>query len=130
MKFDLSITISVIIGLAAVVSPILTALINNHHQIKMKKLELKQEHFEKTVIFQRTIFENYIRTVGRCIEYNDGKSLQAYHENYFLALMYAPEKNKLQMQEINTYISKAELSLANKKMEQLIPDLQEYMKLL
>lgn len=45
LKWDLSITISAIIAVAAIISPILTAVINNVHQRNMKKLELKEKHY-------------------------------------------------------------------------------------
>lgn len=127
-KFDLSITISAIIAIAAVVSPILTTLINNHHQARLRKIELKQKHFEETVIYQRKIFENYLRAAGRCAGYNDGKASQDYHESYFLAFMYVPDTFKPQMQEINQYFYRGDLEAANIKLEQLIPNLQAYMK--
>ena len=47
MSVDLTITISAILGVAAVISPIATAIINNRYQMKLKKLELQQQHLEK-----------------------------------------------------------------------------------
>lgn len=38
MKLDLTVTITAILGIAAIISPIATALINNHHQLKLKNL--------------------------------------------------------------------------------------------
>lgn len=40
MNIDLNLTITGIIALCAILSPILTTLINNHHQSKMKKVEI------------------------------------------------------------------------------------------
>ncbi len=57
-QIDMTITISVIVALAAIVSPILTAIINNRYQLKLKKLELKQKEYEQTVLYKRKIFEN------------------------------------------------------------------------
>lgn len=61
LKWDLSITISAIIAVAAIISPILTAVINNVHQRNMKKLELKEKHYSQTASYQKEIFENYLR---------------------------------------------------------------------
>ena len=39
MKIDLTITITVILALSAIISPIIVAIINNRFQIKMKQIE-------------------------------------------------------------------------------------------
>lgn len=38
-KVDLTVTISVIIAICAIISPIITTLLNNHHICKMRKLD-------------------------------------------------------------------------------------------
>ena len=67
MELDLTITVTAILGIAAIISPIATAIINNLYQIKLKKLEMKQQKLEKTTYYIRSIFENYLRYAGRCI---------------------------------------------------------------
>lgn len=91
MSVDLTITISAILGIAAVISPIATAIINNHYQIKFKKLELEQQQLEKTTYYIRSVFENYLRYAGRCIYNADRDARKDYGEYYFLALTYSPE---------------------------------------
>lgn len=39
MKIDLTVTISVILGISAIISPIIVSIINNHYQLKLKKYE-------------------------------------------------------------------------------------------
>ena len=80
-KFDLTISISVILALCAIVSPIITCIIINIHQTKIRKLELKH--------------------AGRCIYYADADALKDYGEHYYSALMYAPEDLKSDMIEAN-----------------------------
>lgn len=53
LKWDLSITISAIIAVAAIIFPILTAVINNVHQRNMKKLELKEKHYSQTASYKK-----------------------------------------------------------------------------
>lgn len=43
MEFNLTVTISVIIALVALVSPIAVAIINNHYQAKLRKIELQHD---------------------------------------------------------------------------------------
>ena len=55
-KIDITITISVIVALCAIISPILTAFINNTHQLRLKKIDLAQKELESTVMHKRAIF--------------------------------------------------------------------------
>ena len=77
-KFDLTISISVILTICAIISPIATTIINNRYQIKIKKIELQQEHFKNTVLYKRSIYENYLKYAGRCISSPDPDSLKKY----------------------------------------------------
>lgn len=43
MEFNLTITISVIIALIALISPVAVAIINNRHQVKLRKMELHHD---------------------------------------------------------------------------------------
>jgi len=54
-EISLSFTITAIIALCALISPIATTLLNNRHQLKIKELELKQKHYEVTEVI-REIF--------------------------------------------------------------------------
>lgn len=88
---DLTITVSVILALSAIISPILTALINNHHQLKIKKLEAKQQEYERTVMYKRNIFENYLRYLNDVSQNPTKESVSGYAQYYPLAFMYLPK---------------------------------------
>ena len=65
MELDLTVTVSVIIALCAIVSPILVAIINNRHQRKMKQLEIAKEHKMKAFETYLCNLEIYIRKILR-----------------------------------------------------------------
>ena len=100
-KFDLTISISVILAVCAIVTPIITCKIKNKQQKKIRKLELKRQEYVETIIHQREFFENYLKHAGRCIYYADADALKDYGEHYYSALMYAPEDLKSDMIEAN-----------------------------
>jgi hypothetical protein len=54
-----SYAVAVILFLSSVISPIATTLINNHHQSKMKKIELYE-------VAKRNALEQYIKCASRC----------------------------------------------------------------
>lgn len=130
LKFDLSITISVIIAIAAVISPIFTAIINNAHQRKMKLLELKQEHYEKTVSYQRSIFENYLSKAGIYIgtKCTDKNCLKDYNDAYLLALLYAPKGLREKIQSANMHLLPGFDTNAIDEFEKLIPQIQDHIQ--
>lgn len=101
MKFDLTVTITAILGIAAIISPIATALINNHHQLKLKQLEYQQHEKESSFFYKRGIYEDYLRFTGECVSVPDHDSLQAYGKIYGLALIYFPEELIPDLEELN-----------------------------
>ena len=66
MKFDLNLTITAIIALIALISPIITTIINNRYQLKLKKIELYE-------IAKRKCLEDFIKAISDC--YSSSNSL-------------------------------------------------------
>ena len=120
-KIDLTVTISVILALCSIFSSIITAIINNRHVAKMRKLELQQKHYEDTVLYKRKIFENYLRYSGKCISYATEETLHEYGEYYLLALMYSPNDLQSEMIRVNSLIRDHDWKQATSSYEKLIP---------
>lgn len=120
-KIDLTITISVIVALCAIVSPIATAIINNRYQLRLKKMEMKQKQLESTVLYIKSIFENYLKYGGRCISHADPNALKDYGEYYLLALLYAPAELHSEMKCINSLMAEYKWSQAAPLFETLTP---------
>lgn len=57
--------------IVAIISPILTAIINNHHQTKMKKIEMSTASKLK-------IIEDYLSSTGQVIYHHDNPDIEAY----------------------------------------------------
>lgn len=120
-KIDLTVTVSVLIALCAIISPILTTIINNRHQTKIHKLNLEQKHFEDTVMYQRNIFEGYLKYAGKSISVDSRVSASEYGEYYLLALMYAPDEIQHDMTIIHRSIMDCDSENAAMMLEQLVP---------
>lgn len=127
-KVDLSITISAIIAVVAVISPIFTALINNHHQLKLKSLEIRQEHFEKNVLHERDIFEKYIVLSSHYLRFYEPNDRAEYQEAYFLAYTYAPDHLRDKMQLLNDDLNFGRDVSARNTLDTLTRELSDYMK--
>ena len=66
MQVDLTITISVILALSAIFSPIIVAFINNKHQLRIKT-------FENYEITKRNAFEKFAKAYGEYVAYSSCK---------------------------------------------------------
>ena len=92
MKFDSTITITVVIAISAIISPIITTLLNNHHLYKMRKLDDETELRKTSYFYKRGIFEDYMRYAGQCVTHATSDALENYGATYALALIYFPDE--------------------------------------
>lgn len=94
MKIDASLTITGIIAFVALVSPIVTAIINNHYQIKIKQLELSERRYDESIRRKRELLEKYCQDLSKIIALQAGTDeiLSEYASSYAKAILYmSPE---------------------------------------
>lgn len=103
-NIDLTITVSVILALCAIIVPCVTTWINNRHQLKMRTLEIKLQEKKESSFYQRSIYENYLKNTMRCIHCDNQESMHLYDESYALALIYFPAKFTDSLIQINQCI--------------------------
>ena len=101
MNIDLTVSISVILALSAILSPIIVALINNHHQLKIKRLEINERYIISA-------FQNYLSKLEQCIASNMTNNYQEYNNAYGQALLYASNNSKILMKRIDEIIKASE----------------------
>lgn len=118
-EIDLTISISVIVALCAIISPILTAIINNLYQLKLKRIELSQQEYRDTILYHRNIYENYLKYAGRCICFSDPDATKEYGEYYYSALMYAPPDIRTDMIKANQLMFDHKLKEASALIEKI-----------
>ena len=123
-NLDASLTITGIIAVAAIISPILVALINNHHQLKLKNAETDRIAYEENEKAIKQVYINYIKYTGRCLACALPENEEAYNEYYFQLLMYVPEEIANSMKKINDLILGSEYIKASKELEDLVPKLK------
>lgn len=127
-KIDLTITISVVIAICAIISPVITTLLNNHHALKMKKLEMKLTEQEKSTLYKRGIYENYLRLTSQCIMHPSAQNLADYGNIYPMALIYFPEELISELNELNTQIAKHEMNNCREMFDKLAPKIRTILK--
>ena len=125
-NLDLSFTITAIIALISLVSPILTAIINNWHDSKIRKLESQNRIYEQTVIYKRDILINYLSCIGKCISYCQEQELKEYGFYYArsLALITNEQTIKL-MQDLHNELTNECIDNTNTLFNNLVPLIQK-----
>ena len=125
MKFDLTVTITAILGIAAIISPIATAIINNRYQLKLKRIELDQELRKETFFYRRGVFEDYLRFTGQLITYHSSEEHKSkYGAIYPLALIYFPDRLATDVMLLNDSITKQNWTLALNQLNALAPKIR------
>lgn len=72
MNFDFTITFSLILAIIAFVSPIITTLINNSHNFKVKKLDMYEQ-------YKRETLESFISSVSDIFLYKSDEHISKYY---------------------------------------------------
>lgn len=101
---DLTITISVILAIAAIISPVITCLMNNRHQMKLKKLELETINHKENTIYKRDLFEKYLASLSENSYTHSLEARQNYSKYYPLALLYLPQNIREKMIYVDNII--------------------------
>ena len=104
MDFNLTVTISVILGLAAIISPILVAVINNNHNYKIRKLELATDK-------KIEAFESYTRSLTKYLNVPTDTNLKWVKSSFCGAIIYVSVPTFKMMEKINDLLVKGELKV-------------------
>ncbi len=125
---DLTVTISVIIAICAIISPVITTLLNNHHLYKMKKIEMKLETEKATRFYKRGIYEDYLKYTGQYITARTSDSCLKYGSIYPLALIYFPQNLADEVITLNDEITECHWNTAITHLNELTPAIREILQ--
>lgn len=128
MQFDLTITVTAILGIAAIISPIATTIINNRYHLKMRRLDSEIELRKENSFYNREIYENYLKSTFKYLKRHDVDTKHEYSEYYALALIYFPESLLNQITEIDSILRSAQLANAFDKVEELSKDIRKILQ--
>lgn len=127
MKLDTSLTITSIIAFVALISPVLTAIINNRYQIKMKQLEINEKRYNENIRLKKELFEKYCESLSQVVVYYSPsyEVLKWYGSCYGKALLYMNKQQSDQAIEINKQINLQRYKMAHDLSDQHILDIKE-----
>ena len=127
MKIDASLTITGIIAFVALLSPIVTAIINNRYQIKIRQLEISEKRYDESVCRKRELFE---KILSRFIKSNNPSSanddiLSEYASSYAKAILYMSSEDVTSATDINYDIEEGDFEDAYRLMDSHILSLKK-----
>ncbi len=127
-NIDLTVTISVIVALCAIISPILTTIINNLFQLKLKRLESSQKRYEDTVLHKREIFENFLSAFNQVCQLPTNEAIAQYSSSYSLVYIYLPKKVRDDLGTVNLLINNKKYNEAIKYVDAISMDICKEME--
>ena len=117
-KIDASLTITGIIALCAILSPVIVTFLNNRHAIKMEKLKFQTENKAKAI-------EDYLLAVGKILDVYSSQSACDYEARKGIAYLYAPKSAWPKMDELDRLIKGQKFEDARKSLVPLCKELSK-----
>lgn len=93
MKFESTVTFSLILGIAAILSPIFTSIIDNRYRLKMKQMEIDNQNYERNNLRSIEFLEDYLSQLLYLNALNaptSFESIRKYQNSRAHALPYLP----------------------------------------
>lgn len=104
--------LSLIAIVCSVISPFITALINNRHDTKVRKLEHKNERYNTNFLHQRELVEKFLSAAGLHLTRRDAETFHAYSESYYTLLYQLPDQLRPSAELVDRLIRKKEFDAA------------------
>ncbi|MQW23726.1 MULTISPECIES: hypothetical protein [unclassified Lactococcus] len=108
MRFDMTFTVTVVIALSALFSPILTAIINNQHLRKMKKLDMQENNQNSYYLHKRELLETFLVCISNSTFDSDIDSTAKLNASYYKIIPYIPNEEIEKFNQIINSINKNE----------------------
>lgn len=106
MEFNLTVTISVIIALVALISPIAVAIINNCYHERLREMELQHDLQVKQMDLyyseKKQAFDLFLQNAGSYRFIPSQRKLDDLQSSAYSAILFCKEEN---MQEISDFLS-------------------------
>lgn len=108
-----STTVTIVIAVAAFVSPVITTALNIWLQLHLRKMDLQNRVRRDAVKNNCNIYERYLRHAGKCVKSASWDDMATYGDAFALAYAYAPDHIRKTMLRLDHAISATKQSEAD-----------------
>ncbi len=106
---DITITITTVIAIISLISPIITTLLNNHYQLKIKRLEAMDKRYNDLILYKINALQSYCQSLSKIIIYPNEESFIEYGKDFGKAIIYMTEEQAKIATEIYKKFQKRKL---------------------
>lgn len=125
---DLTVTITTILALVAIISPVLTAIIDNIFRLIIKHSENKQKRYEQNTLHKRELFENFLSAFNEVCHLQNVDAVRRYASSYSLVYIYLPKCVRDDLGLVNLLIGRRDWDEAIKYVDAISMDIYKEMQ--
>ena len=90
-QIDWSATAAWIALAISIISPAITTILTNHHQLKQRELDIQEKHSSTYNAARAATIEDFISKVGKCISHPTTNTCKECAESFFHIYAYTPQ---------------------------------------
>ena len=117
---ELTVIISLITALAAIVSPLIVAVINNKHNLRIKQIEIEQDMLKNIDLHERKALSG----IGILMSWEDEESIKEACKNLLMAVAYVDSDTGYMLREVVSLVMEPDTTIP----EIMFSDICENMK--
>lgn len=121
---DATIIVALIVAVSSLVPTFAVPFFGLLKQIKLRKLELKEAEYQRTIQFKRTMYENYLKslsvTISQTLQGYTSVELDEYSSFYALVMIYSTPEIKELVDDIHYDLVHEKESKLFQKMQSII----------
>lgn len=97
---ETTVIVALVTAIAAIISPVITAIINNISNIKMREMETEMERMKNVDLHEREVIEKALSGIGILMSYRDEDSIKESCKNILTAVAYVDLETGNKLREV------------------------------
>lgn len=97
---ETTVIVALVTAIAAIISPVITSIINNQNIIKMRKMETELERIKNIDLHEREVIEKALSGIGILMSYRDADSIKEACKNILTAVAYVDLETGNKLREV------------------------------
>lgn len=114
--------------IGTIIGPIITSLITNKHQLKLRELDTKQSALDTYKKNRFDALNTFISKAGRCLSYLDEQSVMDFGEAYHCIYQYVPKDFWNDLDQFYSIVTSYNWNEAKKLYPPIVRRLSEILK--
>lgn len=97
---ETTVIVALVTAIAAIISPVITAILNNHNNIKTRKMEIELERVKNIDLHEREVIEKALSGIGILMSYKDADSIKEACKSILTAVAYVDSETGNKLREV------------------------------